>query len=252
MPFIKTKFTSKLGSCFFSLAVITALTTLTFSLVSCGGGGGSGGSSTTASITSVSPVGIVASSVARTITLFGKNFTSNMTLSVADSTGATSPYQVGTTTFSSANGTLSASLTIPNATAPSDKYVNVKVISGSSTVTSTVLGVAQNYKSLAGNIQTILNTNCISCHDGMVSGAPDYQASVSANNLINAKSTVCSNKLRVTAGDPRRSSSVLVDKILVASTSIAACGGSGMPKVGTALTAQNIADIEDWIAGGAF
>jgi len=259
---MKLNTTSNLNASIIGSCKMMTLAMLSLSLVACGGGGGSGSSASTAvSITSINHPGIVASNAASgiNITLFGTNFTSGMTLNVTDKADAPIPnYSVGSTTFNSANGTLSTILTIASGTAaPADKYVNVNVMSSGSKVASTILGVAQNYKKLDPDIQAILNNltsqNCYGCHDGTNTALPNYfSVTTSANTLINASSTGCSNRTRVVPGDPRRSSSVLVDKILAPSTGIAPCNGAGMPYLSTSLSTQDIDAIEDWIAGGAF
>jgi hypothetical protein len=167
-----------------------------------------------------------------------------MTISVTDSLGGT--YTTGTLTVTSSM--ITSSVTIPSA--PTDRYVTVAIKSSTgTTLTSTILGVASVSKTLSTDIQPIFDANCVSCHGG--NGGLYLDSSSAAANLIQTNSVGCPSKFRVTAGDPRRSSSVLIDKIKVASTGIAACSGSGMPLTGPALPPLNIQDIVEWVAGGA-
>jgi hypothetical protein len=105
---------------------------------------------------------------------------------------------------------------------------------------------------LSGTIQGIFTSGslCTQCHDSTNNLNLSAGTTATAAALINTNSSGCASRLRVTPGDPRRAKSVLIDKILVVSTGIAACSGAGMPTVG-ALTPQNISDIIDWVAGGA-
>jgi hypothetical protein len=72
---------------------------------------------------------------------------------------------------------------------------------------------------------------------------------MAASGLISNPSFSCSPKFRVAPGDPRRTSSVLIDKIQTSGGS-PACG-SPMPLTGSALTATDIQTIIDWVALGA-
>lgn len=218
----------------------------TMTLASCGGsGGGGGGTSSSATITSISVPGMVQATT-RNIALTGTNFVNGMTLSLTSSLGTQT---VMPTTITSTM--IVASVTIN--TAPAERYVTVNLQSGGSTVASTILGVASSNKTLAGNIMTIFTTNslCTSCHGGSGNMALDGGTIATAAALINTNSKGCSARLRVTPGDPRRSKSVLIDKILASSTGISPCYGVGMPADANVLTAQQIADIIDWVAGGA-
>lgn len=216
-------------------------------LTSCGGGGGGGSTATsTATITSISPPGLVASGTPRNITMTGSNLSSGMTLSISGNGFTT--VNISNPTIDSTGTTISASVTI--STAPTDRYVTVALKSSvGTTLASTILGIASNDRTMAGNIQTILDSNCIACHSSSGSGGLNLTSGSSVAALVNTNSTGCSSRYRVTPGDPRRSSSVLVDKIKVASTGTAACAGTQMPPSVTIAT-QDLDDIIDWIAGG--
>lgn len=230
----------------FAILLITAL-----SLASCGGGGGGGGSSTpSATITSITPVGMVQSASSRALSLTGTNFASGMTISVTDNLGGA--YTVGTVTVNSSS-LISTTVTIP--TAPAAKYVTVAVKSSTgTTLASTTLGVASVSKSLATDIQPILDANCsTSCHNTSAAGGLNLNSGITSGStsmFATSSTSGCSNRYRVSPGDPRRANSVLIDKILVASTGISACAGSGMPPPGNTLTINQISDIIDWVAGG--
>lgn len=242
----------KFGSNFFNLGMVTGLVTLTFGLISCGsGGGGSSTSNSSSTAPTISTIkssgsfGIVASSVSKAITLTGTNFTSGMTLSITSSSGV--PYTITSSSVMSST-VLSVSAVI--AAAPSDNYVVFSLQKASGTPATAVLGVAGTSKTLVADIQPIFNASCIGCH-GNNGGLTLNSPTNSANYLISATSLGCSPKFRVTPGDPRRASSVLIDKIKVASTGIDACNGNlPMPMTGT-LTPQQIQAIVDWVAGGA-
>jgi len=222
---------------------------LTSGLISCGGGSNSpGNTSPSTTIDYLNPIGIVASTSTRSVSIYGKNFANGMTVSVTDKAGTTN-YLVGTPVVSSSTEiTVNVNTT---ATVPTDNYVNVTVKSSSGTTLATaILGVASAPISLATDVQSIFDAHCIACHDGSGPSFLDLRSSASVYGLINASSSLCSNKLRVTPGDPRRSSSVLIDKIL-ASSGQPACHGDRMPLNGPALSPADIQTIIDWVAGGA-
>lgn len=235
--------------------MITGLATLSFGLVSCGGGGGSGSGtsnnpdSTALTIDSITPPGLVASSVFQTLTIAGTNFASGVTISITNSSG------VPVVSSVSVSPTLiTAQVKID--TAPSNRYVMVSIQKASDTPVTHILGVAGIRKAFAANIQPIFITtasgvSCTMCHGGATpSGGMNLN---SVSYLNNEPSQGCSSKLRVTPGDPRRSSSVLIDKIKVPSTGTPACNGNLQmpPSLYSPLTAQEIQDIVDWVAGGA-
>lgn len=228
------------------LYATSGLTLLT--LAACGGGGGGGSvASAPPTLTSISPVGFVASSTPRTIIMTGSNFISGMTLSISG-TGITT-VNIPNPTISSDGMTISASVTI-NTAPTTDRYVTVTLKSSvGTTLGITILGIALNDRTMAGNIQAIFDSNCIACHSTSGSGGLNLTNGSSVAALVNTNSMGCTSKYRVTPGDPRRSSSVLVDKIKVASTGTAACAGTQMPPSVTIAT-QDLADIIDWIAGG--
>lgn len=231
---------------------VMLLTTLLSGLASCGGGG----SSTTnnapqpATITSIVPIGIVASSNAQPLSIGGTNFVGGMTVSVTDNNG--NDYVISPAVVSSA--TITTNINIP--ASPTDKYVNVTIKSPTgTTLASTILGVASSPKTLFTNVYPILATKCSGCHTGSASGNLDfssYAVTIAANptGLIGIPSFLCSPAFRVTPGDPRPTSNVLINKIL-ASSGQPACNGNPMPPSGPALSPSEIQTIIDWVAGGA-
>ena len=229
---------------------------MTSALASCGGGGSSSpaGNSSPTTITSITPVGIVASASSQPLSILGTNFVNGMTVSVTDKAGTTN-YATDTLIVSSSTViTVNVNTTT---TVPTDNYVNVIVKSSSGTTLATaVLGVASATRTLAADVQSILISKCGTCHDGLVTSAyldmQTYAAISSANmtGVIGIPSTNCSPKFRVVPGDPRRSSSVLIDKIQ-ATIGQPACSGDPMPRGGPQLTGTEIQTIIDWVAGGA-
>jgi hypothetical protein len=237
---------------------IMAVAMLTSILASCGGGGSSSpaGISSPTTITSITPVGIVASASPQPLSILGTNFANGMTVSVTDKTGATN-YATDTLIVSSSTViTVNVNTTT---TVPTDNYVNVIVKSSSgTTLASAVLGVAGTSRTLATDVQSILISKCGTCHDGSVTTAyldmQTYAAISSANTtgLIGIPSSNCSPKFRTVPGDPRRQSSVLIDKIQVSSSGQAACSGGQMPPISsTQLSGPEIQTIIDWVAAGA-
>ena len=232
---------------------ITGLATL--ALTSCGGGGGGGGGGSTAvTITSISRPGIV-QAMAYSLSIYGTNFVNGMTLSITSSNPT-----VTITPTSITSGLITANVNI--SAAPTERYVTINVLSNGTSVASTTMGVASTNQYLQTNtppaapattdIQHILNTYCTSCH-GTEGNLDMSTKTLSSNNLIQALSTgpnKCTNKFRVVAGDPRASSSFLIDKL----TNPTPCGGGvQMPKgtTTTPFTQTEIDAITDWVAGGA-
>jgi hypothetical protein len=179
-----------------------------------------------------------------------------MTVSVTNKAGTTN-YVTNTLIVSSPTViTVNVNTTT---TVPTDNYVNVIVKSSSgTTLASAVLGVASAISTLATDVQSILISKCGVCHDGLVTTAYlDMRTlpAISAANttgLIGIPSSNCSPKFRTVPGDPRRQSSVLIDKIQVASSGQAACSGGQMPPVSsTQLSGSEIQTIIDWVAEGA-
>lgn len=214
---------------------------ISLSLSSCGGGGG-GSSSTTAAptISSISRNGVSAPFTG-SLSITGTNFGIGMTLSITSSQG-TQPITPTTVTSTQISVT---SVSINSA--PTERYVTVNILSGVSTVASTTMGVASASKTLAADIQPIFNTYCTGCHGS--NGNLSLSIGNSASNLIQTTSSGCSGRLRVKAGDPRITSSFLIDKL----TSNSPCGG-GIKMTGspTAITQTEIDAIINWVAGGAF
>lgn len=244
----------KLGIYLFNAGLLAGMLTLTIGLISCGGSGSGGGvANTTPTIDYISPSGMVASSVPKTITIVGSNFVSGMSLSITNSSGV--PYTISA---SSVLSSTQLSATVNIITAPADNYVTFAIkSSGSPTpLAAYVLGVASSVQTTTtpNGIQTIFNNNCIGCHDSTTLKGGMNLTSMAigdSTGAIGKPSTGCSSKLRITPGDPRRSSSVLIDKIKATSTS-AACSGSPMPYLAaTPLTPNDIQILVDWIAGGA-
>lgn len=244
----------KFGSYLFHAGMIAGLATLTFGLASCGGGGGStttsSGANTTPTITSMTPAGIVASSVPKTLSILGSNFSSGMTVSVTDSIGGA--YTVSPASVTSST-VLTTNVTIP--TTPTDHYVTVVVKSSTgTTLASAVLGVAGTDKRLGNGIQNIFSTKCATCHTGANVGGLDLSDATigGSTGVIGITSVACTSKFRVVPGDPRRASSVLIDRILPTPASQTCNVNHPMPPAGsTALSSQEVLDIIDWVAGGA-
>jgi len=235
----------------FNVGLIVGLSTITFGLISCGGGGGAASSDNgngSLTITEINPPGIVASSVFQTIVLSGTNFASGVTLTF---TGAS-----GTPVVSSVAVTNSMTLTalVKIDTAPTNRYVSVSVQPASSSPAVThVLGVASVRRNFVTHIYPLLQMNttgasCTGCHSGV--SPPGGLDLNTANYLNNQPSQGCSSRLRVTRGDPRRTSSFLIDKIQ-ATVGSHACFGNPMPN-GTQLSPSEIQDFIEWVAGGAY
>jgi hypothetical protein len=242
----------------FNFIMVTGIFSLTFGLVSCGGGGDvSGSSSNTPTIAYMTAVvsgvpGIIAAPTAQPLTIYGTNFVSGTTVTVTNnSTGypVTSPVIVS-------SSEITTNVTIP--AGPNDSYVTVTLQPPGGNSVSGILGVAHAYKTLANDIQPIFDSNCVSCHDN--AGVFDLStSSLSATSLIQTQSSGCPQYLRVTAGDPRRTSNVLVDVIKSKAAGLPAalsCNNSTtrqMPQgVAPALGAADIEAIVDWIALGAY
>ncbi len=224
-----------------------SLIALTMILTACGGGSGSGAQSSPvppATVTSIIPYGVVASGSAQALSIKGTNFVNGMTVSVD---GINFPATVTSSTVITANVTIT--------TVPTNNVANVAVKSLSGATLGTVtLGVASAAITLAADVYPILDAKCRSCHTGAANGNLDFAtyattASASATGLIGIPSSGCPSKFRVAVGDPRRTSSVFIDKISVSGTP---CSGTLMPPTGSpALTTTEIQTIVDWVAGGA-
>lgn len=138
---------------------------------------------------------------------------------------------------------------------PANNIANVVVKSPSgATLGAITLGVASAAKTLAADVYPILDAKCRSCHTGAANGNLDFAtyattASANATGLIGIPSYGCTSKFRVAVGDPRRTSSVLIDKISASGTP---CSGDPMPPAGSPQLAQaEIQTMVDWVAGGA-
>jgi len=223
-------------------------------LVSCGGGSGLASTSTqSTTITFLSPAGTVASTTPLPLGIYGANFSSGMSVNVTDKNGFS--YIVTSLNVQSST-TITVDVVIP--IAPADNYVNVTVIPTDNTLpVSTVLGVATTARTLAVDVQPILDANCGTCHDGSPANGfldmSSYAATASANptGLIGIPSYNCSPRFRLIPGDPRRTSSVIIDKIQAFVQP--ACNGDPMPPVSSPpLSPTEIQTIIDWVAGGAY
>jgi len=264
--FRTTKFHQKAGAYLFNIGALAGVATLAFGLVSCGGGGAGGtpppasAAPTISSITTgvsngVPYKGVIASSsVIRAITIRGSNFNSSMTLSIKDSSGNTA----GTISASSVINaqTLAVSAVIP--TAPMDRYVVIKIITAIGTATD-VLGVASTSLKLADilPIFTSTTTFCSNCHGGAGgltlptdSMAMDYAIKYAQLYDYGDISNGCGSMRRVQPGDPRRGSSLLIDKITIGGTRTCNSGTS-MPPPGHTIIASEVQAVVDWVAGGA-
>jgi hypothetical protein len=237
------------GTLFSRLHFYSTIGLATLALASCGGGGGGGGSTLPATtITSISPVGMVQATT-RNIAITGTNFASGMTLSITSSQGT-----IPVTPTSITSTMMIASITISSA--PTEHYVTVNILSNGTTVASTILGVASTSKTVANGIQNIFTNKCATCHasGGAVGGMDLSDATIgNSTGVIGITSVACSQKFRIAPGDPRRTSSVLIDRIMTAPASQSCNQGHPMPPSGSlpAVTAQDITDIIDWVAGGA-
>lgn len=230
-----------------TLALATSLI-----LASCGGGGGGGTSTPAATITGINPVGLIAATP-RSLSITGTNFSSGMTLDITTPSGTTTSI-----TPTSVTSTLIVANNFSISTAPPERYVTVSIKSGNTTVAFTTLGVASTSVTLSTDIQTqIFDAYCIACHGA--SGNLDLSSTTlpsgntaSAANLIETNSTGCSQKLRVKAGDPRRSNNVLLD--VLQNGPVMSCNSITvryMPQSQARLSPADINKITDWIAGGA-
>jgi hypothetical protein len=241
----------KLGMYCFNAGLLAGILMLSFGLTSCGGGGGTPAATadTTPTISYISPSGIVASSVPQTITIVGTNFVTGMSYSITSSSGV--PYTISSSSLLSPT---QLSVKVAINPAPADNYVMfaIKASGSSTTLASNVLGVASSVQ-VAANAETVFTNNiCTGCHNsGTLSGGLDLTDLTLANSTgVLQTSSGCSPKLRITPGDPRRSSSVLIDKIEATSTSHA-CNGVPMPYGGSQISPTDIQTIVDWVAGGA-
>ena len=166
-------------------------------------------------------------------------------------------YPVSSTNVVSSS-TITTNVTI--ASVPNDNYVTVTLQPPSGNSVNGILGVAHAYRTLSSDIQTIFTDKCAPCHSGASpSGGLDMSSiSLSASNLINNLSLGCPQNLRVTAGDPRRASNVLLD-LVNTTPNVLTCnvnrpsGHNHMPPSGSpALSTTDIEAIIGWIALGAY
>lgn len=224
-------------------------------LSACGGGGGGSSPPATPTITGVKSngySGIVKSTTSQNITVNGTNFSAGMTLSIRG-TGL-STITVGTPTINSGVTSLSTNAVI-NPSPNTDRYITVDVKSSTGTLlASPILGVADNYQYLGSgttSIQSIFTATCAGCHTG---GSPHFLnlqdgTLTDSTGVIDIGSTYCTQKKRVVAGDPRRTSSMLLDRIMGGTASLT-CNNNPMPPSGS-LGPTELAALIDWVAGGA-
>ena len=236
-----------IASYLFHFCLLAGLASLAFGLVSCGDNATP--ANTAPTITSITPAGIVASSVQQTLSILGTNFANGMSLSLSSSSGV--PYTISASSVTSAT-VLTASVTINEA--PGDNYATLTIQPATGSAASAILGVAGTSKTVANSIQNIFTTKCAGCHATANASGLDLSDATLGNGtgVIGIQSVACYPKFRVLPGDPRRSSSVLIDRIKAAPAAQFCNANNPMPPAGsTPLTTQEIADIVDWVAGGA-
>lgn len=258
----------KIGEYLFNFGLLAGLTTITFGLISCGGGGGGDGtgnsatSSTAATISRMTTIaaasspqarGTIASSSPQALNIIGTNFGSGV---AGVTVSITTPGPgAGTVDYPASSVTptrIIANITIPSV--PTDRYVTVTVQPATGSSVSGILGVAQNYRTIATNIQAIFNSNCGGCHVGnlLQQGGLDLRDTKSANTLNEVAPTTCtpSAQFRVTPGDPRRANNALIDVIKAKNSSTYVF--CQMPRGAvSAVSATDIDTIIDWISLGA-
>lgn len=234
-------------SCLFNFGLLAGLASLAFGLTACGDKVVTGKPAPT--ITSVTPAGIVVSTLPQTLSIQGSNFSNDMRLSISNSPGV--QYTISSSSVIS-SAVLSASVTIKSV--PVENYVTLTLQPATGATASAVLGVASSNITIAKNIQNIFTNKCAACHTpANASGLDLSDATIGGGTgVIGVRSVGCYPGYRVVAGDPRRSSSVLIDRIKPAPATLPCYAGNPMPPAGsTPLTAQEISDIVDWVAGGA-
>jgi hypothetical protein len=120
---------------------------------------------------------------------------------------------------------------------------------GTNCVTSPVILPPPTVVQFAANVQPILNTNCVPCHNNTNHQAQlNMDAAVAYGNLVNQPATELTTMFRIKPGDP--ANSYLIHKIN--GTQGPPVGGSGvrMPP-GGALSASDIQTITKWVQDGA-
>lgn len=238
---------------------LTAIISLLL-LSACGGGGGGGGSNppatTITSVTVNTRHGMVVSPSSQNITIKGTNFASGMTVSIVSPTGIVSLTNITPTSIDTVSNPNTMIVPVTISTAPGENYVAVSIKSGNTIVaTQDAFGVASTDQYLLSGttpIQSILSAKCAGCHSG---AAPHYLdlsngALTNSTGIIDIGSTYCSQKKRVVAGDPRRTSSMLLDRIMPTPANLP-CNNSPMPPMGTTLSPSELTALIDWVAGGA-
>jgi hypothetical protein len=224
-------------------------------LSACGGGGGGSSPPATPTITGVKSIGysgIVASTLPQNITVNGTNFSAGMTLSIRGTGLAT--ITVGNPTI---NPTSISTSVVINPSPNTDRYITVDVKSATGALlASPILGVADTPQYLLSGttkIQDILTARCAGCHTG---GSPHYLnlqdgTLTNSTGMIDIGSTYCSQKKRVVAGDPRRTSSILLDRVMAAPANLSCNNNPMPPSSSTGLSPTELSALIDWVAGGA-
>lgn len=200
--------------------------------------------------------GVVAGATAFTLTVGGSGFVAGATLTLSN----------GTTQFPVSVGSLgptqiTAQVTI--ASEPPGGYADVTVTNPSPSVGtgSGVLGVATQPTVLADVRANVFTPSCglSNCHLGPGSSLPESMpldpSSSPIAELVGVPAEDCPGRIRVTACDPRRTSSYLIDKIFSGAPPGAcdnAIGAAGevMPP-DNSLTAAQRQMLVDWVALGA-
>jgi hypothetical protein len=244
----------KLGSLFVNIGLAMGIATMAVGLISCSAGNSPAATttaSTTPTITSVysgAYVGIVASSVAQALTIYGSNFTNGMSINLQPTSGVTNAAYMITASSVIDSGTLAVSAVI--SAVPSDHIIVFAIKSSGTTLASGNLGVAGTRKVIA-EIKTIFaDAGCTACHSNNGSAG----LNLTDNNSIFAYGNSaygCSSMLRIAPGDARRSSSLIIDKIT--SSGVRSCSSGPLMGVGSYgnIVASQVQAVVDWVAGGA-
>jgi len=98
----------------------------------------------------------------------------------------------------------------------------------------------------AADVQTILNTNCVSCHSGPT--PPRGLSWVDVRAIVGTSAVECPQKLRIAPGDAAHS--YLIDKIQGAAQDGGCFSGRQMPLNKPPLATSDIALIASWINAG--
>jgi len=197
-------------------------------------------------IQTLSPCGKVAGAASFSLTVTGTNFLASSTvtfngvsLSITNSTATQLTATVPATAL---------------ATAPAGNTLQVIVTNpppGGGASSGAGFGVASATSTFA-TVLPVFTGNCgnAGCHTSAAqAGGLVLSAASSRATLVGVPSSGCSGKLLVSACNPTRAGSVLIDKILGTPQS-PPCAGTAMPK-GAPLTAAEKQKLVDWVAQGA-